>query len=107
MAAAQSSVARSDSAGQFLWILAAVGLVAFGGASGVAIAFGETGAFYVTLSLILAAAILFDFRLGAVALIVLLPLSQTNLFPHSMFGIPALNPFNILILSTLASYAVR
>jgi O-antigen ligase len=108
MAAAQSSsVARSDSAGQFLWILAAVALVGFGVASGVAIAFGETGAFYITLSLILAAATLFDFRLGAVSLIVLLPLSQTNLFPHGMFGIPALNPFNILILSTAASYALR
>jgi O-antigen ligase len=107
MAAAQSSLARTESGSQYLWILAAIGLVAFGAASGVAIAFGETGAFYITLSVILAAAILVDFRLGAVVLIVVLPLSQTNLFPHSMFGVPALNPFNILIMATLASYALR
>ena len=108
MAAAQSTLARSEGAGaSYIWILAAVGLVAFGAASGVAIAFGETGAFYITLSLILAAAILLDFRIGAVALTLVLPISQTNFFPHSMFGVPALNPFNILVLATLVSYSLR
>jgi O-antigen ligase len=108
MASAQSSALdRSESAGQYLWILAAVALVGFGAASGVAIAFGETAAFYITVSLILSAAILFDFRIGAVVLILLLPLSQTNFFPHSMFGLPGLNPFNMLILATTASYALR
>jgi O-antigen ligase len=108
VAAAQSTLARSEGAGaSYIWILAAAGLVAFGAASGVAIAFGEAGAFYITLSLILAAAILLDFRIGAVVLIVVLPLSQTNFFPHSMFGVPALNPFNILVLATLVSYALR
>jgi O-antigen ligase len=107
MAAAYPALGRSESASQYLWVLAALGLVGFGVASGMAIAFGETAAFYITLSAILAAAILFDFRLGAVVLIVVLPLSQTNFFPHSMFGVPALNPFNILVLATLVSYALR
>ena len=64
MAAAYPALGRSESASQYLWVFAALGLVGFGVASGMAIAFGETAAFYITLSAILAAAILFDFRLA-------------------------------------------
>jgi O-antigen ligase len=106
-AAAQSSLGRSESAASYLWILAAAGLMAFGAASGVAIAFGEANAFYITLSVILGAAILVDFRVGAVLLILLLPLVATFFLPHSMFGIPSLNPFNIVLAATLASYLMR
>lgn len=108
MAAAHaSSLARSESGSNYLWILAAVGLVAFGAASGIAIAFGEANAFFITLSLIVGAAVLVDFRVGAVVLILLLPLVATSFVPHSMFGIPALNPFNILVAATLVSYLLR
>jgi len=108
MAAAHaSSLARSESGSNYLWILAAVGLVAFGAASGIAIAFGEANAFYITLSVILGAAVLVDFRVGAVVLILLLPMVATYFLPHSMFGIPALNPFNIVLAATLVSYVMR
>lgn len=108
MAAAQhASLGRLESPSNYLWILAAVGLVAFGAASGIAIAFGEINAFYITLSMILGAAVLADYRIGAVALIILLPLVATYFMPHSMFGIPALNPFNIVVMATLFSYMIR
>jgi len=106
-AAAQSSLGRTDNVASYVWILAAAGLVAFGAASGVAIAFGEVNAFYITLSAILGAAIMVDYRVGAVLLILLLPLVATFFLPHSMFGIPALNPFNIVLLATLGSYLLR
>ena len=40
---------------------------------------------------------LFDFRIGAVLLIVLLPLSATTLFPQPHVGITGLNPINLLL----------
>jgi O-antigen ligase len=108
MAVGQSAaLGRGEAPSNTIWILAAVGLVGFGAASGVAIAFGEANAFYITLSLILGAAILVDYRVGAVLLILLLPLVATYFLPHSMFGIPALNPFNIVVAATLASYLLR
>jgi O-antigen ligase len=38
-----------------------------------------------------------------VCLIVLMPLSASTLFPHSMAGVTGLNPLNVLLLVTLAS----
>jgi O-antigen ligase len=107
MAVGQPALGRSEAVSNYIWILAAVGLVGFGAASGVAIAFGEANAFYITLSVILGAAILVDYRVGAVALILLLPMVATYFLPHSMFGIPALNPFNVVVMATLGSCLIR
>ena len=52
-------------------------------------------------------AVLFDFRIGAVLLMVLLPIEASTLFPHSIFGLTGLNPVNLLLLATLVSYLVR
>jgi len=106
MAAAAPALSRENAAGQ-LWPLIAVGLVAFGAACGYAIVFGEVAAFSVTLALVAAIAVMFDFRLGAVLLIVLLPFGATSFLPRSVLGIPALNPWNILIVATFVSYAFR
>ena len=89
------------------WIFAAFGLVAFGIASGVAIALGEMAAFYVALSLVTALAVLFNFRLGAFLLIVIVPFGATQLFPHQLFGITGLNPLNVVLAATLISVAMR
>ena len=107
MAVGQPALGRSEAVSNYVWILAAIGLVGFGAASGVAIAFGEANAFYITLSIILGAAVMADYRVGAVALIVLLPMVATYFLPHSMFGIPALNPFNVVVAATLASCLIR
>lgn len=80
------------------------GLVALAVASGVALAYGELGAFYVAVSVICGITVMYDFRIGAVLLVVMLPMGATHLFPHSLLGVPGLNPNNILVVATLASY---
>jgi O-antigen ligase len=105
--AAAAPALRAQPAGNSLAILAAAGLVAFAAACGVAIAYGELGAFYVTLSLTLCIGVLYDFRIGAVVLLVLVPFGATNLMPHSVMGVPGLNPLNILVAATLGSFLIR
>jgi O-antigen ligase len=94
-------------AGRHTWMFAAVGLAAFGVLSGAALALGEMAAFYVTLSLVAAIAVLFDFRIGAFLLILVVPFGATQLFPHNLFGLTGLNPLNLLLSATLASYLLR
>jgi O-antigen ligase len=98
---------RRESTGNYLWILAVLGLLAFAAASGVALAYGELAAFYIALSVIGGMAVMYDFRIGAVLLLVMLPMGATHLFPHSLMGVPGLNPNNILIVATLASFVLR
>ena len=104
---ASAAAPLPQDAGRHTWLLAGLALVAFGAASGYLLALGELEALYVTLSLVLCLAVLFDFRVGAVALVLLLPASDTTLFPRSMMGIPGLNPVNLLLAGTLASFALR
>jgi O-antigen ligase len=104
---ASAPVLRQDTLAQYGWLLVAAGLIAFGASSGVALAFGELEALWVTLSLVTCLAVLFDFRIGAVALIVFLPVSATNLFPHELMKVTGLNPLNLLLGGTLLSYLLR
>jgi O-antigen ligase len=98
---------RAEQASTYLVVLIGAALLALAAACGVAIAFGEMGAFYATLSLAAAFAIMYDFRIGAVLLIVMLGMGATNLFPYGLMGIPGLNPLNIVIAATLLSYLAR
>lgn len=83
------------------------GMLAIGGGCAVALAFGELEAFYVALSAIAGIAVLFDFRIGAALLIVILPLETSSVAPHTLFDVPGLNPLSMLGLATLVSYAFR
>jgi O-antigen ligase len=58
---------------------------------------------YLCLSLIGCAFILYDFRIGVVLLILLMPVSSSSVFPRAMLGITGLNPLNLLLAGTLAS----
>jgi O-antigen ligase len=98
---------RQDAAASYGWLLVAAGLVAFAASSGVGLAVGELEALWATLALVTCLAVLFDFRIGAVALVVLLLFSETNLFPHALMGITGLNPLNLLLAGTLVSYLLR
>ena len=82
-------------------------LLVFTVASGVGLAVGEIEALIGSLTVIAAVAVFVDYRIGAVLLIVLTPISASWLFPHEMFGFTGLNPLNLLILATLASFLVR
>src|SRR3970282_447127 len=98
---------RQEPASSHLWLLAAFGLVAFAAALGIALAYGEIAAFYVGLSLVASLAVVFDYRIGVVLLILILPLGWTNLFPHGLLGVRGLNPLNIVVLATLLAYLLR
>lgn len=104
---ASTAAPLTHDAGRHTWLLAVMALVVFGAASGYMLAIGELDALYVTLSLLLCIAVLFDFRVGAVALVLLLPASDTTLFPRSLMGYTGLNPVNVLLAGTLASFVLR
>jgi O-Antigen ligase len=86
--------------------LAVVGLV--GALLGIALAAGGLTSFYLLTSLLACAFIVADFRVGVVALILLMPLAgSSTMFPHDMFGMKGLNPLNLLLAGTLASYLIH
>src|SRR3954469_8878838 len=82
-------------------------LVLFGALCGVGIALGEVEAMLASAAVIAVIAPFIDFRFGAVALMVLLPISSVWFFPRSMFGLTGLNPINVLSPATLVSFALR
>jgi hypothetical protein len=86
---------------------AIVGLVAFALACGIGLAFGEVQALVASVSLIACVAVLADYRIGAVLLIVVTPISASDLFPHAMFGITGLQPLNLILAATLGSFLLR
>src|SRR5688572_2360094 len=74
---------------------------------GTAVALADFNAVFLCISLIGCLFILFDFRIGVVLLIVLLPISRSSVFPHAMMGITGLNPLNLLLVGTLGSYLLQ
>jgi O-antigen ligase len=79
-------------------------LAAFWGA---AVALADFNAVILCVALIGCLFVLFDFRIGVVLLIVLLPISRSHMFPHAMMGITGLNPLNLLLVGTLGSYLLQ
>src|SRR5258706_11164830 len=96
-----------DPASNFGLALGVGGLMLLGAAMGLGLVFGELEALWVSLSVIAAIAVLYDFRAGTVMAIVLLPLSDSTLFPHALFGLTGLNPLNLLLAITLFSYLLH
>jgi hypothetical protein len=74
---------------------------------GTAVALVDVNAVVLCVALIGCLFILFDFRIGVVLLIVLLPISRSSMFPHAMMGITGLNPLNLLLVGTLGSYLLQ
>jgi O-antigen ligase len=84
------------------------GLVLLGAAWGVAIGMGGMAALILFLAAVAAVFCLgWDFRAGVALLIVIMPISQSYVFPHEMFGITGLNPLNLLLAATLFAHAMR
>jgi hypothetical protein len=88
------------------WLAAALAVVALAVGSGYALAVGEVAGMYVALALIGSVAVLIDFRVGAVLLLLMLPMSPSDLFPRSLMQVPGLNPLNLLVAATIASYVI-
>ena len=105
--AAASTYARHEGVAAHGWIVAALAMLALALGSGYALALGELAGLAVGLSLVFAVAVLFDFRVGAVLLLLMMPVSASTLFPHGLMGIIGLNPLNLLLVATLAAYVVH
>jgi O-antigen ligase len=104
--AAPALTLRDDSA-RYLWILVGLGLIAGAAAAGYALAVAEVEALFVVLALITCVGVLFDFRIGAVVLVMMLPAADTPFMPHALMGITGLNPINLLLAGTLGAYLLR
>ena len=87
--------------------LGVVGLGLFGVICGIGLAIGELQALVASLTILGCFAVLADFRIGAVLLIVMLPVQGSYVFPHSVFGVTGLNPMNLVLGATLAAYLMR
>lgn len=74
---------------------------------GIAVATQNINAVFLCVALLASIAIAFDFRIGVVLLIILMPFSASDLFPHEMLGITGLNPLNLLLLATLLSWLLN
>jgi len=82
-------------------------LLLFGALSGVGIALGEVEAMLASVAIIAGIAALIDYRAGALFLMILLPISSVSFFPRGMFGFTGINPINVLMAATLASFLLR
>jgi len=45
-----------------------------------------------------------DFRVGVMMMILIVPISASYIFPRAMFGVTGLNPLNVLLIGTFASF---
>src|SRR4051812_7546738 len=88
------------------WVPAALAMVALAVGSGYALAMGEIAGLYISLALIGSVAVLVDFRVGAVLLLLMLPMSPSDLFPRTLMQVPGLNPLNLLLAATIGSYVI-
>ncbi len=86
---------------------AIAGLVAIGAFWGVAVGMAGVAALIVCVTLVACIFCMRDFRAGVVMLMVIMPISQSYVFPHSMFGITGLNPLNLLFAATVLSLVMR
>ncbi|HVL37072.1 MAG TPA: O-antigen ligase family protein [Burkholderiales bacterium] len=91
-------------AGAGLALIVFLGLAALCGAM---LAVGELQALYVALALVACLAVLYDFRVGAVLLVVLMPFSASSVFPHELMGYRGLNPANLLVAGTLLAFVLH
>jgi O-antigen ligase len=89
------------------WLAIALGMLGLALGSGYALALGELAGLYVGVSLVLAVAVLIDFRVGAVLLVLALPISASEIFPHALMGITGMNPLNLLLAATIAAFMVH
>jgi O-antigen ligase len=83
------------------------GIALLGVLCGFVVAIAGLNALYLCAALVACAFILFDFRIGVVLLILLMPISNSKMFPHAILGITGLNPLNLLLIATLGSYLFR
>ena len=88
-------------------VAAMAALLAFGGLWGIAVGLGGVPTLIVCATFIASAFVLHDFRAGVVLLIAIMPISQSYVFPHEMFGITGINPLNVVMGITMLVLVMR
>lgn len=73
---------------------------------GYAVVVAEWNALFVGIAVLACMLVLLDFRLGVVLLILLMPLSYSEIFPRQIAGIPGFNPVNLLLVGTLGAFVL-
>src|SRR3954463_6225434 len=86
---------------------AGAALLRFGAVWGAAVAVAGMPALLICISLIACVFCVRDFRAGVALLVLIVPMSQSEIFPRSMFGITGLNPLNLLMATTVVAYVMR
>ena len=104
---ATMTLPQAQPASRHLWIVVGFVLLVGAVAGGYAVAVQEVEALYVGLAGAAAVAVLIDYRIGAILLVALLPVSGTSLFPRGLMGVTGLNPINLLLAATLAGYLAK
>jgi len=107
MATMSMTHAHGQGMGRHMWLVAGFVLLVGAAAGGYALATQEIQALYVGVAGAAAVAVLLDYRIGAILLVALMPVSSTSLFPHAMMGITGLNPINLLLAATLVAYLAK
>jgi hypothetical protein len=88
-----------------IWQFAAVaGLLVLGLFFGSFVALQGWSAALVAVAAIVTVFTVRDFRVGVLVMIFIMPISSSYIFPRSMFGVTGMNPLNVLLMGTLASY---
>ena len=85
--------------------VAGLGLIAV--LAGLGVAVGQIEAMVAALAVLACCAVVADFRVGAVLFILFWPVERSLLFPHGVFGVTGLNPLNLVLAATLASFLMR
>ena len=93
--------------GRHLWLVAAFVLLVGAGAAGYALALNDIQALYIGIAGAAAVAVMLDYRVGAILLIALLPVSATSIFPRGLLGVTGLNPVNLLLGATFVAYLAK
>src|SRR5262245_2782637 len=91
---------------RFQRLAAIAALAAVGAAAGDAVASGSVAALIIVVAAIASVFVMRDWRVGVVLLVLIMPISQSYVFPHEMFGIKGLNPLNLLMMATLGVYVM-
>jgi len=81
--------------------------ILFGLAWGALVAIGGIGAALACVSLVACVCCMLDFRSGVTLLILMMPISSSVLFPHAMFGLTGINPFNLLLVMTFGIFLMN
>lgn len=86
---------------------AVAALLALGGFWGALVGAAGVPAALVCVSLVACVFCMRDFRFGVALLIAIMPISQSAVFPHAMFGVTGMNPLNLLLVTALLSLFMR